>query len=340
MIKIILPLSMLLFGMNCVVAQSETKISVDSTQNGFTLGEVTIYGNKNSPIFNAVRSDQFQSFAKNDVAKALNLLPGISQSQIGPRNETMLYIRGFDLRSVPVLIDGIPVYVPYDGYVDLGRFLTFDLAEVQIAKGYTSVNYGPNAMGGAINLITKKPIKPFEVNGATGWQSGGYRSNFNIGSNLGKFYVQTGISKYKRNYIPLSKDFVSVANEDGGHRDNSYTDDEKISLKVAYKPTDNSEYALSYAYQHGSKGSPVYAGQDTRNSLLVNRAIGNGQNGINKVYIFSQIPPLTQRNISEAGFIMINLSISSIHMMMRLIQRSANLMRLLVSIMILRLVGS
>lgn len=266
--KIILPFGMLLFGMNCVVAQSETKISVDSTQNRFTLGEVTIYGNKNSPIFNAVRSDQFQSFAKNDVAKALNLLPGISQSQIGPRNETMLYIRGFDLRSVPVLIDGIPVYVPYDGYVDLGRFLTFDLAEVQIAKGYTSVNYGPNAMGGAINLITRKPVKPFEVNGATGWQSGGYRSNFNIGSNLGKFYVQTGISKYKRNYIPISKDFVPVTNEDGGHRDNSYTDDEKISLKVAYKPSDKSEYALSYAYQHGSKGSPVYAGQDSRNSLF------------------------------------------------------------------------
>ena len=50
----------------------------------------------------------------------------------------MIYIRGFDLRSVPVLIDGIPVYVPYDGYVDLSRFLYFDLAEVQIAKGYTS----------------------------------------------------------------------------------------------------------------------------------------------------------------------------------------------------------
>ena len=49
--------------------------------------------------------------------------------------------------------------MPYDGYVDPGRFTTFDLAEVNVTKGYTSLLYGPNAMGGAINLISRKPVK-------------------------------------------------------------------------------------------------------------------------------------------------------------------------------------
>jgi iron complex outermembrane receptor protein len=51
------------------------------------------------------------------------------------RNEDMVYLRGFDARQVPVFLDGVPLYVPYDGYVDFGRFTTFDLAEIQVASG-------------------------------------------------------------------------------------------------------------------------------------------------------------------------------------------------------------
>lgn len=43
--------------------------------------------------------------------------------------------------------------------------------------------------------------------------------------------------------------------------------DEKYNIKVAYTPG-NSEYALSYIYQHGKKGTPVYTGNDSLNSQL------------------------------------------------------------------------
>lgn len=267
MIKTILPVTLCMFSFTRVFGQDTLKTRKDSLSETFTLGEVSVSANKISPVFNAVRVSRLQAFDRNDVAQALNLLPGITLSEVGPRNEAMLYVRGFDLRRVPVLIDGIPVYVPYDGYVDLARFTTFDLSEVQVSKDYTSVNYGPNAMGGAINLITRKPVDKFELNGATGWQSGGYRSNFNVGSNLGKFYVQAGVSRYKRDYFPMSKDFIPTKTEDGGHRDNSYSNDEKVSVKIAYTPNSKSEYAISYAYQHGTKGTPVYTGTDTLNSL-------------------------------------------------------------------------
>jgi iron complex outermembrane receptor protein len=248
--------------------QSISPTRPDTLSRIFSLGEVSVSGKKIQPIFNAVGSEQLRSFARNDVAQALNLLPGVTLSEVGPRNEAMLYLRGFDLRQVPVLFDGIPVYVPYDGYVDLARFTTFDLSEIRISKDYTSVNYGPNAMGGAINLITRRPVNRFELGGATGWQSGGYRSNFNVGSNEGKSYIQAGISKYKRNYFPLSKNFTATRTENGGHRENSYSDDEKVSFRIAYTPSAKSEYAISYAYQHGTKGTPVYTGTDTLNSLL------------------------------------------------------------------------
>lgn len=71
-----------------------------------------------------------------EVSKALNLLPGVTLTASGPRNESMVSVRGFDLRQVPVYMDGIPVYVPYDGYVDLARFTTFDLAAVDVSKDF------------------------------------------------------------------------------------------------------------------------------------------------------------------------------------------------------------
>lgn len=251
-----------------IVSAQQPSNNHDTTANSvFTLGEVVVTGERNKPIDATLSAHMLQEFAKNDASKALNMLPGVNLSSVGPRNEAMVYVRGFDLRQVPLLIDGIPVYVPYDGYVDLARFTTFDLAEINVSKGYTSVLYGPNAMGGAINLVSRRPVKKFEFNGASGWLSGGYRTNINIGSNLGKFYVQAGASKINRDSFPLSNDFKGVKTEEGGWRNNSYSSDEKYNVKVGFTPNARSAYALSYIYQHGTKGSPVYSGTDTLNSL-------------------------------------------------------------------------
>ena len=46
--------------------------------------------------------------------------------------------------------------------LDFARFLTADIAEVQIAKGYVSVLDGPGGMGGQINLVSRKPTREIE----------------------------------------------------------------------------------------------------------------------------------------------------------------------------------
>ena len=248
-----------------------TEIDSLKTSNVFILGEVIITHNQNKDTLNRVTSEKMESQNKMEVSRALNLLPGITLTASGPRNESMVSVRGFDLRQVPVYMDGIPVYVPYDGYVDLARFTTFDLAAVDVSKGFSSVLYGPNSLGGAINLISRKPSKKLEYDGALGAiNENGYHGNINIGSNLGKFYVQGGYSYLDRNSTRMSSDFVPMKNEDGGQRDNSYRKDQKVSFKVGWTPNKKSEYALGYINQQGEKGNPVYAGSDTKNSLLNN----------------------------------------------------------------------
>lgn len=262
----------LLFPLIGFSQQNKTN-QIDSlkTSNVFILGEVIITQSKNNDTLNRVTSKKMESQNKMEVSRALNLLPGVTLTASGPRNESMVSVRGFDLRQVPVYMDGIPVYVPYDGYVDLARFTTFDLAAVDVSKGFSSVLYGPNSLGGAINLISRKPSKKLEYDGALGAiNENGYRGNINIGSNLGKFYFQGGYSYLDRNSTRMSSDFVPMKNEDGGQRDNSYRKDQKVSFKIGWTPNKKSEYALGYINQQGEKGNPVYAGSDTKNSLLAN----------------------------------------------------------------------
>ncbi|NTW50516.1 MAG: TonB-dependent receptor, partial [Chlorobiales bacterium] len=204
---------------------------------------------------------------KTDIAKATNLLPGVNLGSAGPRNEGRIFVRGFDMRQVPLYLDGIPLYVPYDGFVDPNRFTTFDLSEITVSKGYTSVLYGPNTLGGAINMVSRKPQGTLEAAARTGLSFGEDKiaskvTSLNVGSNQGLYYIQAGLSVLDRAFVPLSGNFNPGKYENGGQRDNSATSDFKGSIKVGYTPNNTDEYSLSYANQQADKGVPVYTGEN------------------------------------------------------------------------------
>ncbi|MBC3879741.1 TonB-dependent receptor plug domain-containing protein, partial [Undibacterium sp. FT79W] len=161
------------------------------------------------------------------------------------RNEKTVAVRGFDSRQVPLFIDGIPVYVPYDGYVDFNRFSTADLAAIQVAKGFSSLAYGPNTLGGAINLISRKPKKTFEADAMVGVATGSEKqTSANVGTNQGMWYLQTGVSYIQSDGFPMSSDFIATSTENGGARNNAYRKDSKFSLKFGLTPNARDEYAI------------------------------------------------------------------------------------------------
>lgn len=196
-------------------------------------------------------------------ADALNLVPGVTIQKIGARNERGVYVRGFDFRQVPLYMDGIPIYVPYDGYVDLDRFLTYDVSEIQVAKGFTSPLYGPNAIGGAINMVSKAPTKKLNMDLGTGYASGDQVNGFvNAGSKFDKFWVQGGFAWLSANTFPLSGDFQPIPLQPDRSRNNAYHTDNKGRIRVAWTPNSRDQYTFTYAKQNGEKGNPPYAGTD------------------------------------------------------------------------------
>ena len=194
------------------------------------------------------------------VVEALQTLPGISVLKIGKKNLTEVRLRGFDNRRIPIFIDGIPVYVPYNRETDLGRYTTYDISEISVSKGYVSPMYGPNTLGGAVNVITRKPQRELEGEVGVGVFSGdGHEEFATIGTNQGSFYGLLSISNYQRDYFELSDDFVPAGQEDGGKRENSDSKDFKLNLKVGYTPNDTDEYSFNYIMQRAEKGNPYYA---------------------------------------------------------------------------------
>jgi iron complex outermembrane receptor protein len=233
----------------------------------FDLGQITVVG---TPVGqpgvggSVLSSEQIWNYDRNSLEKAVNVIPGVVSNfdENGRRNETDILVRGFGRWQVPLMIDGVRIYLPADNRLDFARFLTADVAEIQIQKGYASVIDGPGAMGGAINLVTRKPTKPFEAEGSI-WTGGrtsadGWNGYAMIGTRQPKFYAQGSANYSKTDFWTLSGNYVPPPRslQPAGERLSSDSSDSRYNLKAG--PTPNTdEYTINYIKQLGEKGAPL-----------------------------------------------------------------------------------
>ncbi|MGA3092762.1 MAG: TonB-dependent receptor [Terriglobales bacterium] len=237
-----------------------------------------------SPVADSIAQSEINKRDATNVAVAADYLPGVSIQHLAMnRNEYGIMVRGFSTRGqVPVYEDGIPIYVPYDGYIDFKRYLSSDVAEIQVARGYSSPLLGPNALGGTINLVTKQPQKKFEGDGAIGTGSGDtLLASLRMGTRWDRFFAQGTVDWLQDDYLPLSGNFQypaggyaaltpgNPADTNGNvpvpltdHMNQSYAQDERYAGRVGWTPRGSDQYVFSYDNQKGQKGVPLYAGSD------------------------------------------------------------------------------
>ncbi|MEO7999906.1 MAG: TonB-dependent receptor [Gemmatimonadaceae bacterium] len=94
----------------------------------------------------------------------LRQIPGL-QELPSPPSQTSISIRGFDASRVLVLIDGEPVTGALVENRDIGRLSTVAAERIEVTKGPSSVEFGSDALGGVINLVTAAPSKNFTTDG-------------------------------------------------------------------------------------------------------------------------------------------------------------------------------
>ena len=238
--KIQFLLAMVIMGIQ-LSAQTTTKDSVQLDEVVVTGSKVEI-SRKVVPLsVSQISKQEIENSGQINILTALNnYAPGIFVTQRnilgfgvstgGSGGMTLRGIGGSPNTEVLVLIDGHPQYQGIFGHPLPDAYVASDVAKVEIIRGSGSFLYGSNAMGGVINIITRKNEKE-GISGGVGGAYGMY--------NTQKYYGAIG---YKKNKVSI----LASANHDytDGTRANTdfsitnglvkagYTFDEHLHLTI------------------------------------------------------------------------------------------------------------
>ena len=96
-----------------------------------------------------------------NAADALRSLPGVAVNrQGGAGNLTQVRIRGAEANHTLVLIDGIVANNTADGEFDFSNLSAEEIERIEIIRGPMSSLYGSNAVGGVVNIISRRGKGP------------------------------------------------------------------------------------------------------------------------------------------------------------------------------------
>jgi iron complex outermembrane receptor protein len=162
-------------------------------------------------------------------------------------------IGGSPTTGVLIMIDGHPQFMGIFGHPLPDSYIASDVERVEVIRGPGSILYGSNAMGGVINIITKKQSRE------------GFSGNAHLmyGSyNTQKYMASAG---YKKNRFSI---FASVNHDQtDGHRSDAEFKIANGYLKTAYQITNNIDISSDFSLASFKTTDP---GPDTLNAVKGN----------------------------------------------------------------------
>ena len=173
--------------------------------------EVVIVGPKRPPggtTVRIIRRTDMDRLGASTVVEAVEQLPSASAS-FGSRGERILSLRGFDQRQVMVMVDGVPVSMPYDGQLDLHKLPLGLVDHITVVQGAGSVLHGPNGLGGALNIATRDPGQGPRLVVSTEtapWSS--FRASIVGNGRVGSVGAVVGANLENTLYAPMSSAFT------------------------------------------------------------------------------------------------------------------------------------
>ena len=139
----------------------------------FTLDERRVYVSTASRTSQAIGDtavttqvlgrERIEASGAENLAEMLEEQPGLQvQRGFAGAGGAGIQMQGLDPRYTLILVDGQRVTGRINGVIDLTRFQAEDIEQVEIVQGPSSSLYGSDAMGGVVNIITRKSKKLYE----------------------------------------------------------------------------------------------------------------------------------------------------------------------------------
>lgn len=188
---------------------------------------------------------------------------GITGFGVSTGSAGQISIRGIGSQpntQVLVLLNGNPQYMGIFGHPLADAYVASDIERVEVIRGPASTLYGSNAMGGVINIITKKQEKDgFNIN-----------SRFMYGSyNTQKYMLNAGYKKGSFNiFVGINHDRTD------GHRDSSDFAITNAYLRLSHKLNKDIKTSIDFSLADFDASDPGPAEGKAGNSIDILRGMG------------------------------------------------------------------
>lgn len=194
----------------------------------------------------AFNSTEIENAQKSNMADLLRQVPGVTVARTGiPGGTTSVFIRGAESDHTLVLLDGIELNDPSNPVrsFDFGQFEMTNIEQVEVLRGSQSTLYGSDAIGGVINLRTKK---------------GSGKPKFFVSSEMGSFETfreEAGVSggtelvNYSFGISHTYSDGFTSASHNLGNREKDDYQNMAVSTRIGITPAENFELSTIIRYE-------------------------------------------------------------------------------------------
>ena len=158
-------LGLLLFPL---LSSAESSDNTSETESATELEPVVVTATrtpqrlKDTPVItNLITRAEIEATGAENIGEVLEHTTGIIIHRDGHGDGVQL--QGLDSEYVLILVDGEPQVGRIAGKLDMARLAVENVERIEIVKGATASLFGNAALGGVINIITRKATSPFSV---------------------------------------------------------------------------------------------------------------------------------------------------------------------------------
>lgn len=160
-----------------------------------------------------VDKEQLERAGQTSVAEILAKQPGVQfNDNGGPQTATGVFVRGTKPNQTLVLVDGLRINGSTAGGVNWNTIDASLIERIEIVRGSASSLYGSNAIGGVINIITRKTGEDRPL---AAWGNIGYGTHDTFKSSVGLSGAKDGWDYALSSFLASSSGFNASSPESG-----------------------------------------------------------------------------------------------------------------------------
>ena len=183
-----------------------------------------------------ISSKEIERKQKTTVLEALRDIPGLDVVQTGGLgSHTSIFLRGANSEHTLVMIDGVEVNDPISPgrSYDFAHLTVDNIERIEVIRGPQSTLYGSDAIGGVINIITKKGEgRPKFFASAEGGTFMTSRESTGVSGGNSWINYSLGLSRFDTNGI-------SAANKKDGNYERDGYENTSLSARLGFAPQEN-----------------------------------------------------------------------------------------------------